>query len=185
LHDKREENPQNTLRALWHNAYGSRVSPIAAEKLELPMLTLLQIVLLEESIENRLLGIPLAHLTERQHFMGLDYIVNKGLYIPRKETELLAKSAIVTIENDFASDPNAIVLDMCSGIGTVALALAHYCSNTTVYGSDIYEPAIDAAEIIARHLSLEKRATFFKADMFDPFESLSLKNKTNLIVSNG
>lgn len=183
LHDKREENPQNTLSALWHNAYGSRVSPIAAEKLELPILTLLQIVLLEESIESRLLGIPLAHLTERQHFMGLDYIVNKGLYIPRKETELLAKSAIDTIETDFVSDPNVFVLDLCSGIGTVALAIAHYCINTTVFGSDIHEPAIYAAEINARHLFLNERATFFTADMFDPFEALSLKNNTKLIVS--
>ncbi len=183
LQDKSEENPQNTLLALWHSAHGNKVSPIIAEKLELPILTLLQIVMLEESIENRLLGIPLAHLTERQHFMGLDFIVSKGLYIPRKETELLAKTAINTIETDIATEPNPIVIDLCSGIGTVALAIAHYCRNTTVYGSDIYEPAIDAAEINARHFFLDERATFFKADMFNLFESLSLKNKTNLIVS--
>lgn len=183
LHDKSEENPQNTLRALWHSAYGSHVSAIIAERLELPILTLLQIVLLEKSIESRLLGMPLAHLTERQHFMGMDFIVNKGLYIPRKETELLAKTAIDTITADFASEQDAIVIDLCSGIGTIALAIANYCSNTRVYGSDIFEPAIEAARLNAKHFCLNERAAFFNADMFDHFESLSLKNQTKIIVS--
>lgn len=183
LNDKREENPQNTLRALWHKANGSRLSPITAEKLKLPILTLLQILLLEESIKERLHGVPLAHLTERQHFMGLDYIVNKGLYIPRKETELLAKTVIDTIKNDFTVEPEVAVIDLCAGIGTVALAVANYCINAKVYGSDIWKPAIEAAKINALHLGLNERATFFNADMFDPFESLSLKNKTKIIVS--
>lgn len=183
MHDKREENPQNTLRALWHNAHGNRVSPINAEKLELPILTILQIALLEESIENRLQGMPLAHLTERQHFMGMDFIVGKGLYIPRKETELLAKSAIDCIKKDFATEHTTIAIDLCCGIGTVGLAIAYFCRETSVYGSDIFKPAIEAAEINAYHFLQNERVSFFNADMFDPFESLSLKNKTNLIVS--
>src|SRR5665647_1484034 len=74
LPDKQEENAHNTLSALWHTAAGNRVSPIAAEKLELPILLPLQVSVLEEFIQSRLLGIPLAHLTERQNFMDLDYI---------------------------------------------------------------------------------------------------------------
>ena len=184
LPDKSEENPENTLYALWHLANGNRVSPIAAEKLELPPLVLSQIALLEELVETRLSGVPLAHLTERQHFMGLDFILNKGLYIPRKETELLANTAIDTISNDFKSEANVNVIDLCTGIGTVALAIAHYCENVQVFGSDIYKPAIEAAIINAQHFKLENRAAFFHADLFDPFELLSLKGNTNLIVCN-
>jgi release factor glutamine methyltransferase len=183
LPDKREENAKNTLCALWHFAYGNRVSPIVAEKLEIPILMMSQILILEESIKNRLLGVPLAHLTERQHFMGLDYKLNKGLYIPRKETELLANTAIDSITKEYSTETNVTVIDLCTGIGTVALAIAYYCKNTQVFGSDIYDAAIDAAKINAQHFCLQTRATFFKADLFDPFESLSLKNKTNIIVS--
>lgn len=183
LPDKSEENANNTLRSLWHTAAGNRVSPIASEKLELPELLPDQIKIVEELIQSRLSGVPLAHLTERQDFMGLDYILNKGHYIPRKETELLAKTAIKTIEDNFATRENVSVIDLCTGIGTVALAIAYYCKNTRVYGSDIYAPAIDAAKINAKHFSLENRAAFFNDDMFVPFESLSLKNNTSIIVS--
>jgi release factor glutamine methyltransferase len=183
LPDKKEENAHNTLSALWHTAAGNPVSPIKAEKLELPPLLPSQISVLEEFIQSRLLGTPLAHLTERQNFMNLDYILNKGHYIPRKETELLAKTAINTISNNYEAEENISVIDLCTGIGTVALAIAHYSKNTQVFGSDIYKPAIDAAKINAKHFSLDHRVTFFNADMFDPFESLSLKNKVNIIVS--
>lgn len=183
LPDKQEENPQNTLGALWHTASGNRVSPIESEKLEMPELSLQQIDILNELVAQRLSGIPLAHLTERQDFMGLDYILNKGLYIPRKETELLAQTAIDTITENFVNENEIAVIDLCTGIGTVALAIAHYCKNTRVFGSDIYTPAIEAAKVNAAHFALADRAAFFNADMYSPFESLSLREKVHIIVS--
>ncbi len=183
LPDKQEENVHNTLQALWHTAAGSKFSVITAEKMELPILNDAQIKIAEALIKDRLSGIPLAHLTQRQHFFGLDFIVNKGHYIPRKETELLAKTAIDTVAKNFAAEKNINAIDLCTGLGTVALAMAHYCKNATVYGSDIYVPAIDGAIINAAHFSLSNRAFFFKDDMFVPFEKLSLKNNTSIIVS--
>ena len=183
LPDKKEENAHNTISALWHTAAGNRVSPIQAEKMELPQLLPSQISALEKSVKRRLGGTPLAHLTERQNFMELDFILNEHHYIPRKETELLAKTAINTISNNYGKKEKIYVIDLCTGIGTVALAIAHYSKNTHVFGSDIHKLAIDAAQINAKHFSLDHRVTFFNADMFDPFESLSLKDKVNLIVS--
>jgi len=183
LPDKKEENVHNTISALWNTAAGNPVSPITAEKIELPSLLPSQIPILEALIQSRLSGTPLAYLTERQNFMGLDYIVNKGHYIPRKETELLAKTTIETVSDNYLSEENISVIDLCTGIGTVALAIANYCKNTYVFGSDIYKPAINAANINAKHFSLDHRATFFHANMFDSFEPLSLKDKVNIIVS--
>jgi release factor glutamine methyltransferase len=116
------------------------MSPIAAQGLPLPALSVEQLAALELAVQSRLAGVPLAHLTERQHFMGLEYIVNKGLYIPRKETELLAQTAIATVSADYASNGEVTAVDLCTGIGTVALAIAHHCGNTRVFGSDIYTP---------------------------------------------
>ena len=183
LPDKNEENPHNTLSALWHYAAGNPVTPIRAEKLELPQLSSSQISILKDLIKSRLSGTPLAHLTERQNFMGLDYIVPKGLYIPRNETELLAKTAIDTISNNYLTNEKILILDLCTGIGTVAIAIAHYSKNTYFFGSDIYKPAIDAAKINATYFSLDDRVTFLNSNMFESFESLSLKNKINIIVS--
>lgn len=182
LADKSEENAHNTLCALWQTAAGNRVSAISATNFELPFLASIQHGLLEELIESRLSGVPLAHLTERQHFMGLDYILNKGHYIPRKDTELLAETTINLLLEVYASTEKVHVLDLCSGIGTVALAVAKYCKNTKVWGSDIYQPAIVAAEINAKHFGLEEVATFVKADMFDQLEHLDLKDNVDVIV---
>ena len=124
LTDKSEENALNTLYALWHTVAGNRVSPIKAIKLDLPILEPNQVSDLEELIKYRLQGVPLAHLTERQNFMGLDYIVNKGLYIPRKETELLAETAIKLVLKDYSTQSKVSVIDLCTGIGTVALTPA-------------------------------------------------------------
>jgi release factor glutamine methyltransferase len=183
LPDKSEENTHNTLSALWHTAAGNQVSPIKAERLKLPKLSSSQTSVLAELVQCRLSGVPLAHLTERQNFMGLDYILNRGLYIPRKETELLAGVTIDLLLKDYANKEKVIVIDLCTGIGTIALAIAHYCKNSVVFGSDIYKPAIEAANINAKHFGLEKLANFYHADMFDPFEFLTLKNKTDIIVS--
>jgi release factor glutamine methyltransferase len=183
LPDKDEETPDNTLRALWHFANSQRLSPIKAEKLHLPELTISQINVLEESVKQRISGVPLAHITERQHFLGLDYIVNKGLYIPRKETELLAKTAIETIQNDFQPNRELKLIDLCTGIGTVALAVAYYCKNIEVYGSDIYKPAIDAAKVNADYFHLSDRSKFYHADLFEPFKNLNLKDSIEVIVS--
>ncbi|MES2823280.1 MAG: peptide chain release factor N(5)-glutamine methyltransferase [Pseudomonadota bacterium] len=181
LPDKSEETPNNTLRALWHTAAGQLVSPIAAENLPLPRLSQTQLLQLDELIKSRLAGVPLAHLTERQQFMGMEYIVNKGLYIPRKETELLAHAAIETVKNDYLSGAEITVIDLCTGIGTVALAVAFHCNNTRVLGSDIYTPAIEAAIVNAQHFGLTERATFFNADLFSPFASL--QGSVDIIVS--
>lgn len=181
LPDKSEENPNNTLCALWHAAAGHLVSPIDAENLTLPFLSQAQLLRLDELVQSRLAGVPLAHLTERQHFMGMEYIVDKGLYIPRKETELLAHAAIDTVRNDCSLESQLTVVDLCTGIGTVALAIAFHCNNTRVFGSDIYEPAIDAAIVNTEHFALTDRATFFNADLFSPFESL--QGSVDIIVS--
>lgn len=183
LPDKSEENPRNTLCALWHKASGQSVSSLAAEKMALPSLMPLQLSLLDELIESRLAGVPLAHLTQRQNFMDLEFILNEGLYIPRKETELLAKTAIATIVKEFPADKLITLLDLCTGIGTVALAVAHICENSRVYGSDIYKPAIEAALINTQHFGLHERATFVHADMFEPFAQLGLQGGVDIIVS--
>lgn len=183
LPDKQEENAHNTISALWQFAAGNPISAIKAEKLELPQLLSSQITVLKDLVQSRLSGTPLAHLTERQNFMGLDYIVPNGHYIPRNETELLAKTAIDTISNDYSAKEGIVIIDLCTGIGTVALAIAHYCKNTDVFGADLLKSAIEAANINAKHFSLDHRVSFFNSNMFDSFESYSLKNKVHIIVS--
>jgi release factor glutamine methyltransferase len=183
LPDKCEETSENTLRALWLTASGYRVSPIVAETLDLPSLSSKKIELLNEFVQKRIDGIPLAHITERQNFFNIDLILAFGSYIPRKDTELLAKTTIDLIEDNYAKNPRVTVLDLCTGIGSVALAIAKYCKNSFVYGSDIYSPAIELAKINADKNQLHERTAFFNSDMFSSFKTLQIENSVDIIVS--
>jgi release factor glutamine methyltransferase len=131
---------------------------MASAGVALPDLSPAQSAELKGLVATRLSGVPLAHLTGRQDFMGLDYMLHKGTYIPRKDTELLAKTALACINENLAGSPEVKVIDVCTGIGTVALAIAHFCRKARVFGSDIYSPAIEAAWINAEECSLKNQA---------------------------
>src|SRR5512140_3464836 len=81
--DKPEENPESTLRALWCVAAGSPVSVRGAVHETPGEVDDEGVARLVGLVERRLSGVPLAHLTERQHFMGLDFLAGKGALIPR------------------------------------------------------------------------------------------------------
>src|SRR5512136_1032522 len=82
LRDKPEENPANTVRALWLAACGQPVSAQQAETFELPALDEHCRRRLSELIEARLSGTPLSYLSGRQRFMGLDFIAAPQAMIP-------------------------------------------------------------------------------------------------------
>lgn len=182
LPDKHEETPQNTLYALWFAAAGQSISPMVAEKNELPELTTEQVETLDGLIDKRLAHIPLAHITERQNFMGVDFIVSKGLYIPRKETELLATTCMSVLENSYEDSDAVRVIDLCTGVGTLALTIGKFFPNAYVYGSDINLKAIELANMNAQQFELGNRSAFFCGDFLQPFEGTTLKGNTQLIV---
>src|ERR1043165_7194202 len=89
LPDKPEETPESTLRALWHKAAGRALSAEGAMNGELPSLDGAGNARLSQMLAQRLSGVPLAHLTERQRFVGMERLAGPGALVPRRETELL------------------------------------------------------------------------------------------------
>src|SRR4051812_21414231 len=94
LPDKPEETPEGLLAALWSTACGAPVSVDRAPKAALPALDEASAARLRELIERRKSGVPLAHLTERQSFLGLELLAGPDALIPRKETEILGRAAL-------------------------------------------------------------------------------------------
>ena len=68
-------------------------------------------------IEKRAVHIPLQHLTGEQNFMGLDFLVNEHVLIPRQDTEILVEEIMRDLHDGIR------ILDMCTGSGCI-LALA-------------------------------------------------------------
>src|SRR4051812_23930136 len=82
--DKPEETPEGTLCALWRTASGAPTSVDRAALNELPVLDAAALEQLIGLIERRRTGVPLAHLTERQTFLGLEFLASAQALIPRK-----------------------------------------------------------------------------------------------------
>lgn len=71
--------------------------------------------------EDRASRVPLQHLTGRAPFRQLELRVGPGVFVPRPETELIAQLAI----NELAAAQDPIALDLCTGSGAIALAMAN------------------------------------------------------------
>ncbi|NUO71611.1 MAG: peptide chain release factor N(5)-glutamine methyltransferase [Frateuria sp.] len=168
LPDKPRENPETALRALWFAAAGEPRSVVAAAQGALPPLAddgARQS--LARMVERRLAGEPLAYLTGRGHFMGLELLAGPDALIPRVETELLARACVELLRPATARHP-ARVVDVCTGSGNLAFAIARQVPDAEVFGADISAEALALAARNREHLDLP-RVELRCGDLLSPF----------------
>ena len=123
-------------------------------------------------VEKRAVHIPLQHLTGEQNFMGLDFLVNEHVLIPRQDTEILVEEIMRDLHDGIR------ILDMCTGSGCILLSLLHYSNDCSGVGVDVSEDALAVARQNADRLA-EKQAVFIQSDLFEKVEG-----SFDLIVSN-
>lgn len=128
-------------------------------------------------IEEREKRIPVQHLTGGQEFMGLDFLVNEHVLIPRQDTEVLVETVLEDLE------PGMRILDMCTGSGCILISLMKLMQ--TIPGEDaVYGVGVDispeALKIAEENRNKHKvDAAFVESDLFDRVEG-----KYDVIVSN-
>lgn len=185
LPDKPEESAETTLRTLWLLACGERLSPQLAMSRVLRVLSNAEAMALDRCIEQRLAGSPLAHLTERQHFMGLEMLAGGEALIPRAETELLARAGVAALRAVAAGMTRApLVIDVCTGSGNVAAALAHAVPEARVHAADLSPEAVEFARCNMAHLGLQHRVKLYVGDLFSPFETDEFLGKVDVLTGN-
>lgn len=184
LPDKPEETPETTLKALWHFAAGRPRSVEDAATAALPPLGDAQTKALEDAIERRLAGVPLAHITGRQRFMGVDLFAGPDALVPRKETELLGETAAAKLRETIAARGPVRMADICTGSGNLAVAIALREADCTIEACDLSVEALGLARLNAEHHGLSDRVTFRDSDLFNAFENGSFDGAFDLIVCN-
>ena len=184
LPDKPEETAESTLRALWFAASGTPRSAEASMTGELPELDAAGASRLDSLAQKRLEGIPLAHLTERQRFVDLEMLAGPGALVPRRETELLARAAIALAREAAAKQPSVRVIDVCTGSGNVALAIANAVATANVFAADLSEDAVELARRNAKHLRLDQRAAFRAGDLLAPFDTADFHGTVDVLTCN-
>ena len=116
----------------------------------------------ENIIARRKNGEPLAYILGSVDFFGLELCVSPACLTPRADTEVIVEKAL-----DFLGERRAAVLDICTGSGCIALAVAAG-SRAAVLGVDISAAALEIAKKNAEKCGLTERVRFEERDALSP-----------------
>jgi release factor glutamine methyltransferase len=125
---------------------------------------------------RRCTGTPLQHLTGQQGFRHLVLSVRPGVFVPRPETEVLVDVGLGLLP---PADP--VVVDLCTGAGAVALAIAHERPDARVYATDLSLEAVALARDNAARLA--PSVAIEQGDLFEPLPP-SIARSVDLVVAN-
>ena len=121
---------------------------------------------------------PIQYILEETYFYGLPFYVDKNVLIPRPETEELVE-LIISKNLNFQQSNNLKILDIGTGSGCIAIAIAKNIPNASVFAIDVSEKAIEVAKRNA--ILNEVEVTFLQKNIL---EIDDLKQQFDIIVSN-
>jgi len=126
-------------------------------------------------IERRKNHEPVAYLVGRKEFMGLDFHVERGVLIPRPDTETLVEAVLRYLKQSGKEAPE--ILDLGCGSGAIGLSLARHHPGARVTLVDLSDKALAVTEKNAGNLGVEVR--IIKSDLFE-----ALAESYQVVVSN-
>jgi release factor glutamine methyltransferase len=129
-------------------------------------------------IKRRLSGIPLAYITGKKEFWSLSLRILPGVLIPRPETELIVEEVLELVGS---RDPT--IVDIGTGCGNIALALAKELPGARIFATDVSVKALRNAELNARSHRLGN-VSFIQGSLFSAIRGLDLIGKCDVVVSN-
>ena len=129
-------------------------------------------------INSRLAGIPLAYLTREKEFWSLPLKILPGVFIPRPETELIVEKVL-----ELSSKNEETMVDIGTGCGNIALALARELPRARILATDISARALNVARFNTQNLGFG-RIVFVRGNLFSALKGLHLEENCDFIVSN-
>ena len=126
-----------------------------------------------EFLKKRRDRIPLQHLTGEQEFMGLSFLVNENVLIPRQDTEILVEEVMKDLHG------GSSILDLCTGSGCILISLLKYSNDCHGIGVDLSAQALEVAKRNREALIPEKDCVFLEGDLFE-----KVKGRFDVLTSN-
>ncbi|MGV8083196.1 MAG: peptide chain release factor N(5)-glutamine methyltransferase [Coriobacteriia bacterium] len=138
---------------------------------------------LREAVRRRGAGEPLQYVTGEVAFRHLVVKVRPGVLIPRPETEVLVDAALRAVDGAVASRGEALVADICTGSGCIALSVACERPSASVFATDISPDAVTLASENAERLGLAERVRVLGGDLLSELPA-ELLGCFDVVVSN-
>jgi release factor glutamine methyltransferase len=132
-----------------------------------------------DALAQRGRGIPAQYITGHQEFWGMDFLVSPAVLIPRPETEHVIEEVLAHVGRA-PSPANLRIVDVGTGSGCIALALAKELPQAEIHAIDISPVALEIARANAARLQLESRIQFHESDLLEGVEN----NSFDFVVSN-
>ncbi|HEU5234348.1 MAG TPA: peptide chain release factor N(5)-glutamine methyltransferase [Terriglobales bacterium] len=129
-------------------------------------------------LERRASGEPLQYITRHQEFWGLDLLVTPAVLIPRPETEHSVEAALELLRD--IESPR--IVDVGTGSGCIALALASELPTAKIGAVDISAEALEIARSNAQRLGFGDRIKFAQGDLLGNY--LDLGRTYDMVISN-
>lgn len=148
----------------------------------------------DEAISRRATGVPAQYITGHQEFWGLDLIVSPAVLIPRPETEHVVESVLELLKGLDGKGRGALataggapalrsaalrIVDVGTGSGAIALALAKELPEAEIHATDISAEALEVARANAARHEFTSRITFHQTDLLT-----GLPDEFDFVVSN-
>ncbi|NQV00169.1 MAG: peptide chain release factor N(5)-glutamine methyltransferase [Parcubacteria group bacterium] len=136
----------------------------------------------QKLLGRRLACEPIAYITNKKEFFGLNFYVNKDVLIPRPETELIIENVIDIVENkNFCSLPKLNILDVGTGSGCIPISLAKNIPQAKIHTTDISKKALKVAKLNAKKHKVLNKIKFYEGNLLDP---ISKNIKFDIIIAN-
>jgi release factor glutamine methyltransferase len=133
----------------------------------------------DEAVRERAGGCPTQYITGHQEFWGLDLLVSPAVLIPRPETEHVVETVLELVKH-MDPEKKLRLVDVGTGSGCIALALASELPRAEIHACDISAEALEMARVNAARLGLEQRIAFRESDLLSAYPG----EKFDLVISN-
>jgi release factor glutamine methyltransferase len=181
LADKGDEQPR--LSAEWILSAATGLSRVELYAYHDRPLSAEELASLRDGVKRRAAGEPLQYVTGEVAFRHVIVKVRPGVLIPRPETEVLVDSGLPALDAAIAARGKAVAVDLCTGSGCIALAIAQERPAASIVASDLSPIAIEVATENAARLDLAERIDVREGDLFGPLPE-ELLGGVDLLISN-
>lgn len=152
------------------------------------ILKLIEIENFKDLIKKRVSGMPVAYILGEKEFMGLRFVVNPSVLIPRPETEILVEEVLSVVKEKMVDVKDLTIVDVFTGSGNIPISLAKFVKDFKtdffVYGIEIETETIKLAQQNVYANEVADKVRLFQGDVLAPLEILPLKNKVDIITAN-